>query len=205
MLKKLTGALVALFVMSSAASATVFHITGFANHQANGFATSGFFLPEGGCHFACGEFVEVAEGTAKGSWKTDTGKIRFQMDLVGGGVAKAHGWVNLDNPINGAVGEIAMEIFGSQTGVDGAYNFLFRDWEYNADAGVQGATPRRLALIGVDGERKWGENGGFKNGDLGVALRAQVSAVPVPPAIALMLAGLGGLGIAGARRKKKSA
>lgn len=206
MLKKLAGAACAMFLMSSAANATVFHITGFSNHSAHDFATSGFFLPQQGCDYnTCGAFVEVADGTAKGSWKTDTGKIRFEMGLVGGGVAKGYGWVDLDNPVEGAVGEIAMTISGSANGTDGTYDFLFRDYTYNEEAGVQGATPRRLALVGVDGTTKYGHTGGFKNGELGVAMRADISAVPIPPAIALMLAGMGGLGVVGARRKKKAA
>ena len=206
MLKKLTGALCALFVMSSAASATTLEITGFANHQAHGFATSGFFVPKHSCDYkTCGEFVEFAAGSGKGWWWTDTGEIRFKMDLVGGGVAKAHGWVDVDNPVDGAVGRIGVTIAGSTNGNDGKYDFLFRDYLYNAEAGVQGANGHRLALLGVDGAKKYAHDGGFRSGDLGVALRAEVSAVPVPPAIALMLAGLGGLGIAGARRKNKSA
>ena len=205
MLRNLIGAVCAVFALSSAASATVFHIDGFANHNANGFPTSGFFLPYSGCHYTCGDFVEVAEGTASGAWKTDTGKIRFTMDLVGGGTAKANGWVDFNNPVNGSIGEISMTIAGSANGYDGSYSFLFRDWEYNAAAGVQGATNHRLALLGVAGDPKFGANGGFQNGDLGVAMRAQVSAVPVPPALALMLAGLGGLGFVGARRARKTA
>ncbi|MEP1933489.1 MAG: VPLPA-CTERM sorting domain-containing protein, partial [Roseibium sp.] len=187
---------VGLFLASlSAANAATYRIDGFQNLVANGFGST-LFHEATGCGGMCGTHADRATGTGSGSWDSASGNISFMMGLVGGGTATARGVLNTtartSGTATGIAGLINIVISGSAHGKNGSYDFTFLDashnsvanWFDNGTIGLWGAAPASAQNAGA----------------LGVDFRINVTPVPLPAGVVLLLSGIGGFTIFGRRR-----